>query len=111
MNKATKQRLELHKILCELMDIHDSNGDRHVYFQPPASIRMKYPAIKYSLSDINNTYADNISYKQLDAYEVILIDADPDSIYINKLSQLPYCRFDRYYPSDNLNHYVFTLYY
>ena len=88
-------RLNLQKELEELL------GSRNVYFQPPSSVQMKYPAIRYSLSTLQNSKA----------YELILIDPDPDSIFIDKLLRLPYCRFDRCYPSDNLNHYVFTLYY
>lgn len=86
-------------------------GSRNVYFQPPASVQMKYPAIRYSLQNIENRHADNLSYKQAKAYELILIDPDPDSEYVDKILQLPYCRFDRFYPADNLNHYVFTIYY
>lgn len=86
-------------------------GTRNVYFQPPASVQMKYPAIRFRLYDIKNDHADNKPYKQLRAYELILIDPNPDSEYIEKISQLEYCSFDRYYSSDNLNHYVFTLYY
>lgn len=98
-------RLKLQAELEELL------GSRNVYFQPPASIQMKYPAIRYSLQNIDNRYADNLTYKQAKAYELILIDPDPDSEYVDKISQLPYCRFDRFYPADNLNHYAFTIYY
>lgn len=98
-------RLELHEVFCDIL------GSRNAYFQPPASVKMNYPAIKYSLSNIENNNADDIVYKQFKAYEVILIDYDPDSSYVEKILQMPYCRFDRYYPADNLNHYVFTLYY
>lgn len=98
-------RLELQTELEEIL------GSRNVYFQPPESVKMKYPAIRYSLSSIENIYADNLAYKQTKAYELILIDPDPDSEYADKLSQLPYCRFDRFYPADNLNHYIFTIYY
>lgn len=98
-------RLKLQSELEELL------GSRNVYFQPPSSVQMKYPAIRYSLSDMQTYHADNLVYKHSKAYELILIDPDPDSIFIDKLLRLPYCRFDRCYPSDNLNHYVFTLYY
>ena len=98
-------RLELQNELEKLL------GSKNVYFQPPASISMKYPAIRYSLSDVENWHADDIPFKQAKAYEVILIDRDQDNEYVDKLSQFRYCSFDRYYPADNLNHYVFTLYY
>lgn len=98
-------RLNLQTELEELL------GSRNVYFQPPASVQMKYPAIRYSLQDIENRHADDQTYKQAKAYQLILIDPDPDSEYIDAILQLPYCRFDRSYPADNLNHYVFTIYY
>ena len=98
-------RLDLQALLEDIL------GSRNVYFQPPDSVAMKYPAIRYSLSDVENIIANDSPYKILKAYEVILIDLNPDNIFVDKLSMLPYCRFNRYYPADNLNHYVFTLYY
>lgn len=86
-------------------------GSQNVYFQPPASVQMKYPAIVYSLASINNTFANNIVYMQTTAYEITLIDRNPDSEFVKKLSTLPSCRFDRHFRSDNLNHYVFTINY
>lgn len=98
-------RLELQTMLEEIL------GSRNVYFQPPESIKMRYPAIRYSRKIIDNVHASNGVYGQRLAYELIYIDEDPDSDMVIKLSKLPYCEFDRTYPSDNLNHYVFTLYY
>ena len=98
-------RLKLQTELEELL------GSENVYFQPPSSVKMKYPAIKYSLSNIEIKNADDTSYNNKRVYELILIDSNPDSEFVDKLLQLPYCSFDRFYPSDNLNHYSFTLYY
>lgn len=98
-------RLKLQTELEELL------GSENVYFQPPSSVKMKYPAIKYSLSNIEIKHADDTSYNNKRVYELILIDSNPDSEFVDKLLQLPYCSFDRFYPSDNLNHYSFTLYY
>lgn len=85
-------------------------GSRNVYFQPPASVKMQYPAIVYSLKNIEKNFANNLSYIVTPGYEVILIDKNPDSVYIEKILELPYCGFDRHYTSDNLNHFVFTIY-
>lgn len=103
-------RLTLHEKLCEIINITEPNGDRHVYYQPPASILMKYPAIKYSRSSIDNRHASNSVYKQFDAYEIIVIDPNPDSEYVRAISKLPRCRFGRHYTADNLNHDTFTIY-
>jgi hypothetical protein len=81
-----------------------------VYFQPPEGTRMDYPAIVYSRSRTRDMRADNIRYLGYDAYQVIVIDTDPDSIIVTKMKQLPYCSWDRHYKSDNLNHDSFTIY-
>ena len=98
-------RLELHEVLCEAL------GSRNVYFQPPANIQMKYPAIVYSRNRINNSYANNSVYRQDYSYEITVIDKDPDSEIPQRGSLLPRCRFDRHYVADNLNHATFTIYY
>ena len=98
-------RLDLHEMLCDII------GSRNVYFQPPESVKMQYPAIKYSLSNIKNNHANDKVYTQSRSYQIIVIDKSPDSTISDKVSQLPYCEFDRSYASDGLNHYVYTLYY
>ena len=98
-------RLKLQTELEELL------GTKNVYYSPPASLKMQYPAIVYSRSDIDNAHANNSVYKQEYAYEITVIDRNPDSEIVKKVSRLPRCRFNRHYPSDNLNHYVFTIYY
>lgn len=98
-------RLDLHEILCRVLN------SRSCYFQPPSSVRMKYPAIIYSIKDVEKRSADDIAYRKLPCYELILIDKNPDSEFIEKLLDLPYCSYDRHYESDNLNHDVFTLYF
>lgn len=100
---ATRQ--ELQSKLEELL------GSRNVYFQPPASKQMQYPAIKFKKSTINSEYANNKKYLNKTRYEVIVIDRVPDNPVINKILALPYSSFDRSYPADNLNHDVITLYY
>lgn len=98
-------RVDLQNVLEELL------GSRNVYYQPPESLKMNYPAIVYTRKTIDNSYANNSVYKQNYAYEITVIDKNPDSEIVNKISKLPTCRFDRHFKSDNLNHDVFTLYY
>ena len=98
-------RLELHEVLCNII------GSRNVYYQPPGSIKMNYPAIVYSRNDISNKYGDDIPYVQSVSYQVTVIDKDPDSTIVSDIAKLPYCRLNRHFTSDNLNHDVFTLYY
>lgn len=99
------RRLELQTKLEELL------GNRNVYYQPPESLKMEYPCIRYSKSDIESTHADNTSYSKHTRYEIIVIDKRPDNPVIERLLNLQYASFDRHYVSDNLNHDVIVLYY
>ena len=101
---SIRDRIELDDILRSIL------GEPNVYFQPNENVRMRYPAIRYSLYDIPPYHADNFAYKTNKAYQLILITPDPENPYVDKLKILPMCAFDRYYTSDNLNHYVFTIY-
>ena len=98
-------RLELHEVLVDIL------GSRNVFFQPPESVKMTYPAIVYSRSRIEKLSADDSMYKQSLAYDVTVIDKNPDSELPFKVAQLPKCRHDRSFVSDNLNHNTFTLYF
>lgn len=86
-------------------------GSRNVYCDPPESVRMNYPAIRYSRSKIDNTFANNSVYRQDNRYEVIVMYYDPDSELPGLISRLPKCSHNRSYVSDNLHHDVFTLYF
>ena len=98
-------RLDLHEDLCTIL------GSKNVYFQPPPSVRMQYPAIVYSLDSFKTLNANNSKYKNFKRYKLTYIDADPDNEMVEKLlTELPFCSFDRHFKSDNLNHYIFTIY-
>lgn len=86
-------------------------GSRNVYYQPPESTKMEYPAIRYSKSDIESDYANNAKYSKRKRYELVVIARKPDNEVIDKLLELPYCSYDRHYVSDNLHHDTLTLYY
>lgn len=100
-----RTREDLHEILVDIL------GSRNVYFQPPESLKLKYPCILYERDDIWTDYADDGHYINYKKYTVTVVDADPDSEIPDKLNRLPLCEFDRHYASDYLNHDVFTLYY
>lgn len=100
-----KSREELHEVLVDLL------GSRNVYFQPPENLKLKYPCIVYELSDIRPVRADNIIYLKNKLYTVTVIDEDPDSEIVTDMVELPYCDFDRWYATSNLNHWVFSLYF
>lgn len=100
-----RSRVELQSLLESVL------GSRNVYFQPPASVKMKYPAIVYERYDIDKYPADNIAYLQFLRYTITVIDKNPDSEHVINVSKLSYCSFDRHYTVDNLHHDVFTIYF
>lgn len=96
---------ELQAVFEEILD------SRNVYYNPPASVKMNYPAIVFSRSRIDKKNANNTAYIRNYRYEVTVIDRDPDCKYIDSILCLPMCTFDRNFVSDNLHHTTFTLYY
>lgn len=102
MKKMTRE--DLHEELAKIL------GSRNVYFQPPESVKIKYPCIIYERSNIIDTKANNESYITHKQYTIMVLDKDPESEIPDKIQKLPYCRFDRHYVSENINHDVFTLY-
>lgn len=98
-------RLDLQTKLEDLLE------SRNVYYQPPESLKMEYPAIRYSKSDISSRHADNMKYTNINRYEIIVIDKRPDNDVIEKILDLPLSTFERHYVSDNLNHDVINLYF
>ncbi len=86
-------------------------GSDNVYYQQPSKKFMRYPSIIYSIAKIKNVFANNQVYKQTRTYTITVIDYNPDSVIVNKISLLPDCSFDRHYVVDNLHHTVFTLYF
>lgn len=83
----------------------------NVYFQPPINIQMRYPCIVYARSNSQSEFADNRPYAHTKQYQVTVIARNPDSDLPDIVEDLPLCSFTRYFASDNLNHYVFNLYF
>jgi len=98
-------RLQLQSLLESLL------GSSNVYFQPPASMQMKYPCIVYSRDNADTKFANNNPYRYTKRYQVTVIDRDPDSGTPDKIAVLPMCTFNRFFTADNLNHDVFTLFF
>lgn len=104
------RRLQLSEKLHDILRVNEY--PENVYYQPPATIQMKYPCIRYIRSDISVQYADDIRYRTCDRYTLIVIDPDPDSqIPDILLNSFRYISFDRQYTADNLNHFVLNLYF
>lgn len=103
-------RLELHSLLCKILNCPEMGNECRAYFQPPESIRIRYPAIVYGLSNMSSLHANDGVYLSKKGYLVTVIDEDPDSVLVDAVAKIPTARFSRSYVSDNLNHTAFTLY-
>lgn len=97
--------MQLHKLLQEVA------GANNVYFQPPSTIKMKYPCIRYKLTGDYHKHADNQTYLFRDRYTVMVIDTKADSALREAVRKLPLCSLRDAYPAENLHHFVFELYY
>ena len=100
----SQRRIELHHKLERIL------GSKNVYFQPPTGMRLIYPCVVYSLSTANDVHANNNIYRRLYRYTVTYITKDPDDPKRDEFDDLRYCAFDRFFTSDNLNHFVYTIY-
>lgn len=99
-------RMQLHEKLCNVL------GSRHVYFQPPESVKLAYPCIVYSFTGSNADYADDSVYNYTRQYNVLLITKDPENTKTRELAMaFPMIRHSRHFVSDNLQHDDYTLYY
>lgn len=100
------RRRELHAIFKQLLGAGVS-----LYYQPPDSTQMEYPAIVYSRERLKNEHADNKLYVATWAYSVTVIDSDPDSEIPNKINTLPMTSMNNMFVSEGLYHTSFTLYF
>ena len=98
-----KDRLSLHNKLLTVL------GSTNVFFQPPASIVLKYPCIVYKLDAIEGTHANGTRYLGTKRYLVTIIDKNPDTLLPDKILELPYSTFEDHFAIDNLNHYICSL--
>ena len=99
-------RIELQEKLEEIL------GSRTVYFQPPESRKLEYPCFIYNLASGRTKRADNNPYGHIREYTILLITKNPDNDLIDEMVYaFPMIRIDRTYAKDNLNHYVYSLYY
>lgn len=98
-------RLELQSKLEELL------GSKNVYYQPPESMKLDYPAIVYHKSKPEFKRANNSQYLRYNSYTITVIDRKPDNEVIDKLLELPLCSYDRNFKTNNLEHDVLTIYY
>lgn len=94
--------------------LHELLGSDEVYFQDKGPKQaMTYPAIRYNYSSPWQIPADNKArYLNRDAYQVTIIALDPTfDLGTNFAEHFDYCTFDRWYTTEGLNHWVYTLFF
>lgn len=84
-------------------------GVQDAYIQPPTS--MVYPCIMIERDSTDVQHADNVKYHLKKRYTITVIDRAPDSPIPDIVEGLQLCRFDRFFRTDGLNHFVFQLYF
>ena len=100
------KRLTLHAKLINIL------GSNNVYFQPPESLKMQYPCIRYNKVKPRENHADNKVYFKSNHYELTVIDTNPDTEIPERIQEeFECCSIDRYYNSSNLTHCALDLYY
>lgn len=101
--RSTELQLELESLL----------GTGNVYFQPGASVRLKYPCFVFNRTTAYQPKANDKTYLFRPGYEVTYINRDePDPDILERVMQHFYnCHYDQHFVVDNLHHDVFTIYY
>ena len=85
---------------------------KHVYYEPPETLKLEYPCIVYHRDFVLTNKADNRNYIMQNRYQLILIDRDGDNPVVKDiLNHFQKCTYDRHYIEDGLHHDAFTLYY
>lgn len=103
---VSEKRAELGDKLKEIL------GSTNVYFEPPESVKLKYPCIVYERSAGDTLFANNKPYRFKVRYTITAISRVADNPVIGPLAMsLPSIQYDRHFVSDSLHHDVFYVYY
>lgn len=109
MAPTSTAEAEVHRLkLQELLEAVDPSP---AYFQPPGTVRLTYPCKVYRRDNTRVIHADNKKFFLKKRWTVTVMDRNPDSDIPDLVERLSYCEFDRFFVVDQLNHWVFTLYY
>lgn len=95
------------EFLATLRGLLRSNN---VYPNPPSRFKMAYPCIVVEEQPFDTDHANNHLYRANYRFQLIYISRNPFSEIPLKLLELPMCSQDRVFTTDNLRHYVFTIY-
>lgn len=105
MDQLTTRRLELQSILEGIQ------GEGRVYYQPPESMKLKYPCIIYHRARVDLRKANDGNYLTNSRFTLTLIGKSPDNPVLMDVLSLPYASYERHYTADNLHHDIVEIYY
>ena len=97
-----------HKLSLKLHELFDY--PEHIYFDPPESKKLAFPAIVYTRAAVDTINADNCKYLVYDRYQITYIHKDKDDETVEKILDLPRCEHDREFTQNDMYHDVFTIY-
>lgn len=87
------------------------DGVQDAYVQAPTN-GLQYPCIMIERGSLSSvSAADNIKYLMKKAYTITVMDRSPDSPIPDLVEGLPLSRYDRFFRSDGLNHFVFQMFF
>lgn len=72
---------------------------------------MSYPAIVYHPDFEVRKFADNSTYDLVDRYQLTIIDQDPDSAIRAAVRRMRLITFERWFATEDLNHWIYSLHY
>ena len=99
-------RQELSGILSDVMASCDE--EPCLYFQPPETVKLRYPCIIYQLKSMTSIFADDDPYRTTIFYDITYITRSPISTVPMAFAKRHGFVFDRYYVAENLHHYAYT---
>lgn len=83
----------------------------NVYYQPPESVKLKYPCVIVKKNPGDTKSADNIKYIYSQNYTLTVIDRDPDRSLAEQIYMaFTISRYDQNFVRDNLYHDIITIY-
>ena len=106
------QRLTLTRKVELITEALKHIGISNVYFEPPQSIKLKYPCAVFKRGVISSRHAGNIIYKIDDSFDLTYIRLDPDDDMTHDILNIfRQIRHTRTFVADGLHHDQYKLYY
>ena len=99
------RRLDLQALLESIL------GSDNVYFQPPATVEMQYPAIVYERDAARTQFADNKPHRYTQRYKLTVIARSPDTDIHLEVAKLPMTTYERHFTAGGLHHDILNMFF